>query len=142
VRSCCGETLCCGDRSTPWVADKITNEWLTAILRESGAIGPGVTVNTFKKEDLSGIGLLSCMWRLVLGYEGDAAKIENAPATVIIKFTSPEFKQRFVSAWFGFYRGEIAVSCKRVAPARADDVAAHCTLVPTVLPALQRRGGV
>jgi hypothetical protein len=104
----CGETLCCGDSSTPWIGSKITSKWLTAILRKSDAISDAVTVKTFRKADLSGIGLLSCMWRVKLGYEGNMEEIERAPQTVIVKFTSPEFKQRLVSAWFGFYRAEVA----------------------------------
>ena len=114
---CC----CCRIEEGPFNIDAFSHELLTLVLRDAGAIPEAAEVVASNVADLSGIGLLSEMFRLTLTYSG-VDNIEDAPTTLVAKFGSPKFGDRFVSAWLGFYANEtgfyntLQKDCDKAAP--------------------------
>jgi hypothetical protein len=64
-------------------------------------------VSSFDADSLSGVtGLMSEMYRISLYYSGDSGN-KDLPKTLIVKFSSINFGQRFVAAWLSFYASEV-----------------------------------
>ncbi|BBZ75155.1 hypothetical protein MANY_04920 [Mycolicibacterium anyangense] len=86
----------------PRAIDDITAPWLTAKLRESGALSPTDDVVDVRPEPIGeGVGFLSHLFRLHLTQSG------NGPSTVVVKLpTSTDYLQLAMA--IGAYKREIA----------------------------------
>ena len=94
----------CSSNSPPFKVGQLTANFLSTSMRASGAIGAEAAVQSFTVQSLGAVGLMSDIYRLTLTYSGVTS--HTAPSTVIAKFGSPNFGERFVSAWLGLYRNE------------------------------------
>ena len=75
----------------PRTVDEITPEWLTQVLRESGAIQKS-TVESFDIEPIGvGMGTVGILKRLVLQFD---VHEPNAPGSVVAKFSPIEESKR------------------------------------------------
>lgn len=84
------------------IAD-ITPEWMTAVLRTSGAIGDDGSVASIDMEPFAvGVGFLSLLHRATLRYDGAAG-----PATVIVKMVTDLEVQRGIADALLFYQREL-----------------------------------
>jgi Phosphotransferase enzyme family len=88
----------------------VDGEWMTAVLRTSGAIGPDSTITSVVNEPYIAGGLLSLLFRSAL--ESDDPE---APRTVIVKFPSDIPAQRAMADAFGVYHREV-VFYRDIAP--------------------------
>ena len=85
--------------------DDVTADWLTAVLRTSGALNEDGTVASLTPSRFGeGAGLLSDLDRVAVNYRGSS---EGAPATVVVKFPTHDEVQRFTADALGFYQREI-----------------------------------
>jgi hypothetical protein len=90
----------------------ITAAWLEGVLRASGALDDGVTVESVAVERIGeGVGVLSILQRLVPTYSGAT----NAPRSVVIKYPTDDPGQRFTADALAFYAREI-VFYRDIAP--------------------------
>ncbi len=88
--------------SIPERLDDLTPEWLTAALRESGALAATGAVTSVERETLGeGAGFLGDIARLTLAYEGETG---DAPPTVIAKM--PKLANRAMGELLGAYERE------------------------------------
>ena len=84
--------------------DQITVEWLTSMLRGSGALESDRSVNGFSSVTIGeGISLLGLVQRVELTYDGQT----EAPASVVIKFASPVEANRAIAMNTNMYQREI-----------------------------------
>lgn len=88
----------------PATIDEVTPEWMTEVLRASGALGDhgsvqGVDAVAFAE----GVGFLSYLFRAELTYAGAA---DGAPATVIVKFPV-DTTMREIADGLSFYQREL-----------------------------------
>ena len=82
----------------------MTASWLTEVLRASGAI-EAATVTTVEHEPIGvGIGIMGELTRVRLGYDTVEA---GAPASVVVKLTSPFEANRAQGIGLGMYEAEI-----------------------------------
>jgi aminoglycoside phosphotransferase (APT) family kinase protein len=82
----------------------VTPEWLTAVLRRSGAVGPHATVIGVTHDSLSeGVGMMGTVSRLHLDYENPA----DGPRSLILKSASEAPMSRQVAAKFRPYEREV-----------------------------------
>ena len=85
--------------------DEATPEWLSRVLRASGALRPDATVASASIEQFAqGSGLLSELFRITPAYDGDAA---GAPATLVLKLPTHDPAMRGVADALGFYAREL-----------------------------------
>ncbi len=83
--------------------DEVTPEWLTAVLRTSGAIDGATSVaSTTSTPFAEGLGLLSYLFRAELTYHGAAG-----PEAVIVKFATDIPNQRGIADALAFYQREL-----------------------------------
>ncbi|MEO0794718.1 MAG: phosphotransferase [Verrucomicrobiota bacterium] len=80
--------------SVPHRVEDITNEWLTAILRDSGAVQSSQVVSNTTKILGQDIGFLSVVAKVSLEY--DQAE-EGAPASIVIKFETLHPERRGIA---------------------------------------------
>lgn len=86
----------------PRTAEDMTSEWLTEVLRSTGAATG--TVADFHIVPIGvGIGLVGALARVTPTWVDG-----TGPTTVIAKFPSPAASSRFVAAVLGMYRKEVA----------------------------------
>ncbi len=86
--------------SIPERLDDLNPEWLTAALRQTGALAPAGEVTSVEREIVGeGAGFLGDIARLTLGYEGG-----EGPATVIAKL--PKLANRAMGELLGAYERE------------------------------------
>ncbi len=90
------------DVGLPDDGESVTAEWLTAVLRTSGAIGDETTVSGAACERWESGGLLSHLYRADLAYEGG-----DGPASLVLKFPTDLPNQRAMADAFGIYRKEV-----------------------------------
>ncbi len=84
--------------------ESLTPEWLTAALRNGGALPEG-SVTSFGHEIIGeGIGFIGTVARLKLQYSGAGPE---APATAIAKLPSEDPGSRMVGVAFGLYEREV-----------------------------------
>jgi hypothetical protein len=103
-KCCC----CCAASDVPMKRSKLSAAFFTKVLRESNTISSNTEVRDFDADNLSGVtGLMSEMYRISLSYAGEGSDSKDLPQTIIIKFSSPAFGQRFVASWLSFYKSEI-----------------------------------
>ena len=86
----------------PRTVDEITPEWLTQVLRESGAIRDA-SVDSFEVSGLKG-GMASEINRVTLAYDSQEP---NSPDSVIAKFSLSDDVQRKYIDGFGSYETEV-----------------------------------
>ncbi len=87
----------------PTSIDEVTPEWLTTVLRTSGAIDAGTTViSSPAKPFAEGLGFLSDLFRAELAYDGG-----EGPASVIVKFPTAMPTQRAIADGLQFYQREL-----------------------------------
>lgn len=92
------------DHGLPAGIGEVTAEWMTAVLRTSGAIDSDTSVASLDAEPFAvGVGLLSELHRATLTYAGGAA----GPATVIVKFPTTIEHQRAIADAFNIYAREV-----------------------------------
>ena len=84
--------------------DKLSNEWLTAALRRSGAIGESA-VSTHSWKSVERPGAAGIVVRITLDYEGPSEAA--APQTIIAKFASQYAPLRSLLNSHGLYRTEV-----------------------------------
>ncbi|MEM9894106.1 MAG: phosphotransferase [Actinomycetota bacterium] len=82
--------------------ESVTVEWLTEVLRTSGAIDGDTTVATVDCARWESGGLLSYLYRAELGYDGG-----DGPASLVLKFPTDLPNQRAMADAFGIYRKEV-----------------------------------
>lgn len=83
--------------------DAASPEWMTTVLRGSGAIDDSTSVASVTAESLGdGVALLSLLFRLSLTYDGG-----EGPATVVVKFPTLDPLQRGTADVLGLYGHEI-----------------------------------
>jgi hypothetical protein len=88
----------------PATIDDVTPEWLTSVLRTSGALPEGGRVATVEATSFAeGVGFLSYLYRVDLTHEGEAG---DAPATVIVKFPV-DTAMRGIADGLAFYQREL-----------------------------------
>lgn len=88
----------------PTTVEAITPEWLTTILRESGALSAG-RVTGFTAAPLgAGVGFMSAMRRLSLAYDERAI---GGPTSLIAKLPPPDPGSRTIDEAFNFYEKEV-----------------------------------
>jgi len=82
---------------------EVTVDWMTTVLRTSGAIAAPTTVVAVDAEPFAvGVGLLSQLFRATLGYDGGAG-----PESVIVKFPTDIEHQRAIADAFNIYAREV-----------------------------------
>jgi len=91
------------DLTVPKGPDELTLGWLSACLRDSGALGSGELAAFSTHGFGEGTGLLSGLCRVALEYDGDA---RSAPRSLIFKFPSAIEQTRELCGAFGFYLRE------------------------------------
>jgi hypothetical protein len=83
--------------------DDVDADWLTAVLRTSGAVDEATAVAAVESEPFAvGAGLLSLLYRVRPTYVGG-----EGPATVIVKFPISDPNQRGIADAMAFYPREI-----------------------------------
>jgi aminoglycoside phosphotransferase len=88
----------------PASIDEVTPDWMTAVLRTSGALGEGGRVSAVEPASFAeGVGFLSYLFRVGLTYEGEA---DGAPGSVIVKFPV-DTAMRGVADGLAFYQREL-----------------------------------
>jgi hypothetical protein len=103
----------------PVSPEGLTPEWLTAALRESGALIEGEVTAVERSVIGTGIGFIGIVTRLELTYSGAP---DEAPHTLIAKLPSADPGSRMVGVAFGLYEREVrfyetlATSCGMPAP--------------------------
>ena len=86
----------------PTTVDDVTADWLTASLRDAGALGDG-TVASFSSELIGqGVGLLGILHRLRPNYDGKPGR-----ETAVLKTPVGHEMTRFVARTFQFYSKEV-----------------------------------
>ena len=88
----------------PRTVDEITPEWLTQVLRESGAIRDA-SVESFEVSRLEG-GFAGEVNRVILAYDRQEPK---SPDSVVAKFSLSDDVQRKLLDGFGYYETEVGV---------------------------------
>ena len=64
----------------PETAAAVTNDWLTEVLHDSGALPPGGTITAIEHHPIAeGVGMMSDLARLIPAYAGEA---EGAPIRI------------------------------------------------------------
>lgn len=82
----------------------VTPEWLTGVLRDSGAIGPKASVTAIRYDSLSeGVGMMGVVSRLHVEYDEAGA----GPPSLILKSASEAPMSRGVAAKFRLYEREV-----------------------------------
>lgn len=96
-------TIAGAEVGRPTSIDEVTAEWLTTVLRTSGAIGADTTVSAVTSSPFAeGVGFLSYLFRCELTYDGPAG-----PDTVIVKFATDAPNQRGIADGLSFYQREL-----------------------------------
>jgi len=89
----------------PSSVDDVTPEWLTSVLRTSGAIAESNAVVAADVAPFAvGIGFLSDLFQATLSYQDEDGA---APATVIVKFATEIDTQRGIADALQFYQREL-----------------------------------
>ncbi len=92
-------------RPRPRTPDDVTVDWLTDVLRGSGSLpGSGRVATMVRTPVAEGVGMLSAIEFLSLGYEGDA---DGAPESVVVKFPTTNDTNREVALHYGVYIREV-----------------------------------
>jgi aminoglycoside/choline kinase family phosphotransferase len=87
--------------------DQLSAQWLTGMLRASGALGGDRSVDAFEVTPVgSGTGLLGMVMRIHLQYDGGAAGPE--PASLVVKFSHPVEANRAIAMNTNMYAREVA----------------------------------
>ncbi len=120
----------------PSSIDEVTAEWLTAVLRTSGALDDSAAVASVDTEPFAvGVGLLSALHRASVAYDSST----EAPTSLIVKFPIDIPHQRAIADAFNVYGREVK-AYREVAPespiatpvvhaAIHDADASHCCIV-------------
>lgn len=88
----------------PAKIDDVNADWMTEVLRTSGALNDGSRVVSVQSEPFAvGVGLLSRLYRSLLSYDGAGV----GPATVIVKFPTVIPHQRGIADAFNIYEREV-----------------------------------
>lgn len=87
----------------PATIDEVTPDWLTTVLRTSGAItGESSVLEVTSQPFAEGVGFLSYLFRCELAYDGPAG-----PDTLIVKFATDLPNQRGIADGLAFYQREL-----------------------------------
>ena len=82
----------------------MTPEWLTAQLRDAGALDGAHSISGFRSEPIGeGAGMLGVIARLELDYAGEPGPI----ASVVVKCATPTVANRAVAMTFHMYEREV-----------------------------------
>lgn len=88
----------------PSTMSEVTPEWLTAALREGGAITHANVIAAPRETIGAGVGILGELARITLSYDRSEA---NAPRTVIAKIPTADPGGRGIASALGFYETEM-----------------------------------
>ena len=92
--------------SFPVQPHEVTAEWLTAQLRESGALSPDRAVRDITTTSIGdGVGLLGLVVRMELTY--DDGEGEAGPSSVVVKFAHPVAANRAIAMNTRMYEREV-----------------------------------
>ncbi len=90
--------------SIPATIDHVTPEWMTAMFRAAGVLGPDASVVALATEQVgAGVGIMGLLHRVVPTYVGPAV---GAPASVVIKQASPYEANKAQGVALGLYVAE------------------------------------
>jgi hypothetical protein len=90
----------------PTTMDEVTPAWLTAALREGGAI-KNATVTAIEKETIGvGVGILGDLARMTMTYDRDEP---GAPKTIVAKLPTQDPAGRGIAQMLGFYEKEARI---------------------------------
>lgn len=96
-------TIAGAEAGRPTGIDEVTPEWLTTVLRTSGAIPSTSSVASVANQPFAeGLGFLSHLYESVLTYEGTPG-----PDTVIVKFATEAPSQRGIADGLALYQREL-----------------------------------
>lgn len=89
----------------PWGmrAERIGSDWLTGLLHDRALLARDARVERLELEPFGEVGQMSILFRAKATYSGDA----SAPASLVVKTTAPEMKNRLFNAVFGVFETEI-----------------------------------
>jgi Ecdysteroid kinase-like family len=91
----------------PAQPEQLSNEWLTGILRDSGALAADRSVVGHDVKPVgSGTGLLGMVMRVHLTYDGGTAAAE--PASLVVKFAHPVAENRAIAMNTRMYEREVS----------------------------------
>ena len=91
----------------PALPDELTDVWLTATLRGSGALGPDRWVSGFDVTPVGvGTGLLGMVMRIHLRYDGGTPGDE--PSSLVVKFAHPVEGNRAIAMNTNMYEREVS----------------------------------
>ena len=92
-----------GDLGYPAGPDELSPDWYTVALRSTGTIDGATTVTSASAAAIGvGMGILSLLWRIELGYEGG-----EGPATAVLKLPHTVVGARQTADAFNFYGREV-----------------------------------
>src|SRR5919198_2890256 len=83
--------------------EDVSADWLTGILRDSGAAPAGAAVAGLEAAAI-GTGQMSQSYRFVLSWDGEAP---GAPASVVVKLAASDDTSRSTGVGLGIYEREI-----------------------------------
>jgi hypothetical protein len=89
--------------SIPADADEISPEWLTAVLREAGAVESS-RVTSIQSGSVGALGFTGQLRRLRISYDKPEP---GAPRSLVAKFSAPHPEARATVHSMGFYEREI-----------------------------------
>lgn len=102
-----------------------TPDWLTRVLRGSGALGADASVTAVAAEQFAqGNGLLSELFRLTPTYEGG-----DGPATLVLKLPTRDPAMRGVADALGFYQREHRFYLEVADEVPFTTATCHCTVL-------------
>jgi hypothetical protein len=89
----------------PSIIDSVTCEWLTGVLRGSGAVSPSASVVEVAAEPIGvGLGVMALLYRLTPRYSPASA----GPRSLVVKMATRHDETRSVAAGYRFYEREVS----------------------------------
>jgi aminoglycoside/choline kinase family phosphotransferase len=88
----------------PSTIEAITPAWLTSTLRAGGHLGDAAVTSIDAEPVGQGVGILCRLYRLTLGYKGDAG---DAPRSLVAKLPTADPQTRGMVSLFRFYEREV-----------------------------------
>lgn len=93
-----------GETRYPTTPERLTSEWLTEALRESGVVARARVISHSAKVIGEGVGFMGQLARIALHYD---VQEPGAPQAVIAKFPAAAQENRDIAMYFHFYEREV-----------------------------------